>query len=188
MNEIDDAVKYLEAILTKNDIDPRQGLPKSVFLMTSGLVPIVNVDLFITDYKRRVLFSWRDDLYHTKGWHIPGGCVRIQETLDTRVQKTALNEIGTQVEYKKQPITVRESIVSMKRSWLKNELERSHTISFLYQVKLPDGFEINNGALSEHERGYLKWFSDMPTDLIVEHKNLYGDILSEWFNEILEER
>ena len=66
MKKIDDAVRRLEKALEEDGIDPRQGLPESVFIMASSLMPIVNIDLFIVDGKGRVLLSWRDDLYHTK--------------------------------------------------------------------------------------------------------------------------
>ena len=76
MKKIDDAVRRLEKALEEDGIDPRQGLPESVFIMASSLMPIVNIDLFIVDGKGRVLLSWRDDLYHTKGWHIPANIFR----------------------------------------------------------------------------------------------------------------
>ena len=57
------------------------------FFLVSSFVPIVNIDLFVTNNNREVLFSWRSDLHHGKGWHIPGGCVRLKETLLDRVEK-----------------------------------------------------------------------------------------------------
>ena len=49
MKKIDDAVRRLEKALEEDGIDPRQGLPESVFIMASSLMPIVNIDLFIVD-------------------------------------------------------------------------------------------------------------------------------------------
>lgn len=68
---------------------PTDGLPEA-FFSRSSLVPIVNIDLFVTNSNREVLFSWRSDLHHGKGWHIPGGCVRLKETLLDRVEKQLL--------------------------------------------------------------------------------------------------
>ena len=82
------------------DIKPTDGLPEELFFLVSSLVPIVNIDLFVTNNNREVLLSWRSDLHHGKGWHIPGGCVRLKETLLDRVEKTALSELGTIVHYK----------------------------------------------------------------------------------------
>ncbi len=182
MKRIDDAVRRLEKALEEDGIDPRQGLPESVFIMASSLMPIVNIDLFIVDGKGRVLLSWRDDLYHTKGWHIPGGCVRIQETLAQRITRMALAEIGTEVAYAKEPVTVREGISNLsERPWLKNPLERSHNISFLYFAKLCEGFQVDNRGLGLHDKGYLKWFSEVPLDLLPAHQALYSDVLNGWF-------
>lgn len=182
MGEIDDAVMRLEKALAEEGVDPQQGLPESVFIMASSLVPIVNIDLFIVDGKDRVLLSWRDDLYHAKGWHIPGGCLRIQETLTQRIKQTALAEIGTEVAFVREPVTVREGINGLSdRPWLKNPLERSHNISFLYFARLREGFQIDNKELKMHDRGYLKWFSEVPPDLLPAHEALYLDVLNDWF-------
>lgn len=144
-------------------------------------MPVANIDLFITNSKGEVLLSWRDDNFYGCGWHIPGGCIRIRETIEERVQKTAIDEIGCRVKYDKNPIVVRESFVEHDRPWLSDQLERSHNISLLFSAELEDGFVFDNGTKSEHEVGYLRWFNMMPDDLLAAHQELYGDILEEHF-------
>ena len=61
-------------------LDPNGGLPEELFLFVSRLVPMVNVDLFISDDQGRVLLTWRDDEIFGAGWHIPGGMIRYKET------------------------------------------------------------------------------------------------------------
>lgn len=179
---IDDTVKNLYEVMRQESINPCEGLPESLFILASSLMPLVNIDLFITDADRRVLLTWRDDPYHGKGWHIPGGCVRLQESLETRIQKTAKNELGVEVQFDKNPIVVREIINKQERPWLENQLARSHNISFLYRAKLTSHFVIKNGNADEHTAGYLKWFDRMPADLLPVHITLYGDLLQKWFS------
>lgn len=182
MNEIDDAVMHLKEVLARDGIDPRQGLPESVFRLTTALVPTVNIDLFIVDEFGRLLLTWREDYYSTCGWHIPGGCVRLQEELPVRIQKTALAEIGSELEFNKSPIAIREHMANKNAEGLYEQLERSHGISFLYLARLPRGFVISNECEMENTPGYRKWFQEMPEEILPTHMQLYGDILRDWFD------
>lgn len=178
--KITEIVRQLEETMCEERIDPRHGLPESLFLLVSSLTPIVNIDLLITDRVKGVLLTWRDDPYYGKGWHIPGGCVRMLETLDKRIQITASNELGTTVDYQHEPIAVRESVVGVERPWLHNQLYRAHNISFLYLSALPAGYRIQNNSLNEHSAGFMKWFTEWPDDLLPCHRELYGDILEKY--------
>ena len=71
----------MQEVMTQENIDPREGLPEDLFLLATSLIPLANVDLFVHDEKK-VLLSWRDDAFHGKGWHIPGGCIRIKEACE----------------------------------------------------------------------------------------------------------
>ena len=124
--------------------------------------------------------AWRDDVYCGRGWHIPGGCLRIRETLDSRIQNTAIKEIGSRISYDSVPLAIREFIVSDSRPKIDNQLVRSHNISFLYKCWLPDDYKIDNRELKENEVGYLKWFDTIPDNLLNCHRELYGDIMIKW--------
>lgn len=165
----------------KEGIDPTTGLPEELFLFATTLVPCTNIDLFITDDRHRVLLSWRNDVFYGKGWHIPGGCLRLKETLDKRIQLTAMKEIGTRVIYDAKAFVTRELIMEEDRPELKNQLERSHNISMLFNCRLPAGFEIRNETENEHSGGYMKWFDHCPSDFLDAHKTLYGDIMNDYF-------
>ena len=177
---VTEAVKELEKAIEREGIDPRKGLPEELFLLASTLMPTVNIDLFVVNQKREVLFSWREENHHGKGWHIPGGCVRLQELLETRVQKTALKELGTEVLFSPDPICVRQSVLDWERP-IENQLQRSHGISFLFLCQLPDGYELPERCVGTE----LRWFDHMPEDILFVHKRLYEDIFSDWFNGIL---
>jgi colanic acid biosynthesis protein WcaH len=157
---LNDAIKKVEAYI-KN---PQKSLPEEVFFFISRITPLVNVDLLIKDKNNRVLLSWRDDKYSGKGWHIPGGIVRYKETFEQRIQKVAINEIGTKVKFDSTPLTFRQIII-------KNRRNRAHFISFLYSCYLDGDIELKkNNKLKEKDVGFLKWHKSCPKNLIQCHK------------------
>lgn len=143
--------------------DPTKGLPEDVFLFVSELTPLANVDLLVRDEKGRVLLSWRNDPWWGKGWHVPGGIIRLRETFDDRIQKTAQSELGTNVVYKNEPIEIRQIINSELKT-------RSHHITFVYECKVPDDYQIKNGSLSEFDTGFLAWHENCPDNILKCHE------------------
>ena len=178
-NRINDAIKHLQAIMNEEGIDPVKGLPQELFLFATTLMPCANIDLFISDGER-LLLTWRDNEFYGRGWHIPGGCLRLLETLDSRIQKTALNELGTEVEYDREHFITRETMERSFRPGLKNQYERCHNISMLFNCRLPSGFIIKN-HVDEGNEGYMKWFDHVPEDILETHERLYGDIIEKFF-------
>jgi len=153
-------------------INPSEGLPFELFEWISTLVPIANVDLLILNNSGEILLSWRDDEYYGKGWHLPGGCIRFKETSEERIQKTAINELGTQVILKKDSIATRDMIMGEKSE---EPIKRSHHVATLYECRLPDSFVINNGNLCEKDAGFLKWFAKIPENILDVH-HIYNDV------------
>ncbi|MFA7657994.1 MAG: NUDIX domain-containing protein [Candidatus Gastranaerophilaceae bacterium] len=140
-----------------------EGLPDELFYFISKTTPLVNVDLLIQDENGRILFAWRDDKYCGQGWHLPGGILRHKETLEERLQKTALSEIGTEVDFDPVPLTFNQ--------FISNELnERNHFISFLYKCSLSATFVPDNKNLSTTDSGYLKWYASCPKNLLKHHE------------------
>ena len=172
------ALAELKKAIKMDGVDSTKGLPEDLFIFSTTLVPIVNIDLFVTNEKHELLLSWRDDIYHGKGWHIPGGCVRLREKLETRIIKTAEKELGVPIEYDINPIAVREYIEYENRPNLLNQQERCHNFSFLYNCKVKYGYEV-----PERLDGVdLRWFSRTPENLLKTHKDQYGDIIENYFN------
>ena len=172
--------------MCKENINPQDGLPQELFLLATTLMPCPNVDLFITDDNNRLLLTWRDDEYYGKGWHIPGGCLRLGETFETRIQKTAKTEIGTEVQVNLKDFYTKELIIADERESLENQLERSHNISMLFHCKIPNGFIVYNNGRHEHTRGFAKWFEEIPSDILPVHKKIYGGIMNSYFKGELE--
>ena len=158
MNIIE-AIKFLEKEVT----DPSQGLPDEVFFYISRMTPLVNVDLLIKDENGRTLLSWRNDQHCGKGWHVPGGIIRLKEKLEERILKVAETEIGTTVKFDVVPIAVNEII--------DKELKlRSHFISILYNCFLSSKFIPKNIGLSDKDAGYLMWHDSCPDDILKYHE------------------
>src|SRR5437763_276723 len=93
--------------------DPKTGLPYELFLFISRLVPMVNVDLLVSD-RGSILLTWRDDEIHGTGWHVPGGMIRFQETISERIRATALEELGVEVSFDENA-TVEEILAPERR-------------------------------------------------------------------------
>jgi len=151
------------AILDKQALDPSEGLPEELFLFISRITPLVNVDLLVKDKNGRTLLAWRNDRYCGEGWHVPGGVVRLKETLESRVKKVAETEIGAEVNFEATPLAVNQCIYPERDI-------RSHFISILYRCFLSGAFIPENKGLSSKSAGYLKWHDACPDNLLKVHE------------------
>ncbi len=165
--------------MMKNMCESEHNLPEELFLHISTLSPIPTVELLTFDSKGRILLAWRDDVHFGRGWHLPGGCIRFKETIEERIQRTALEEIGCAVEHDPEPVTVRSLIFQEKRPGLRNQNERAHQICILFKCRVPEHYVIDNGSLQPDEQGYLKWFDRLPEDML-EIYRIYQDIFQKY--------
>ena len=175
--KVAEAIARLNAAMAAEGIDPRKGLGTELFLFSTTLAPCLTVDLLIRDEKNRLLLAWRDDVYNGQGWHLPGGCVRLHESLEDRVRRSSLQEVGAEVRFDPKPVAVREDIILQHRAEVRNRLERSHNVSFLYDCRLPEGYR----APERCGGTALRWFESMPENLLDAHRRQYGDILERFF-------
>lgn len=157
-------------------LDARDGLPEKLFLAVSAIFPVANVDLLILDEENRVLLSWREDAYFGRGWHLPGGCLRYKETMLERLQKTALSELGTEVEVNPEPLAVRDVILGKGRT---EPRLRAHHLAVLYECRLRDNSVVQAQDGEEHKSGYMKWFSKLPEDILPVH-DVYKDVFAKY--------
>lgn len=161
-----DAVSFLKNEIKNEGIVPENGLGTELFEYVSTLTPIVNVDLLTFNRKGQVLLSWRKDKYFKPAWHVPGGCIRFKETISDRVQKTALSELGTKVEFDPEPIKVFELFSDNKESVIEDKNQRGHFISLVIGCKAPNSYVIPDRYLTEGKAGKLQWFDELPVDLV----------------------
>ncbi|MCI9577223.1 MAG: hypothetical protein HFF98_00070 [Oscillibacter sp.] len=165
-------------LLRNAEIDTDDGMPEELFLLLSSLIPIPNVDLLVVNRKNQLLLARRNDPYYEKNWHIPGGCMRFNESFEHRILETARLELGTAVTFVKTPLAVR-NVIRGPRDSLTHPRERGHNVAVLFRCFLPEGCELQNGNRSEDDSGYLKWFDRLPEDFsVVQH--VYDDILIPW--------
>jgi len=108
---------------------PEQGLPEPVFCLLSRLTPLVSVDLLIKDLVGRTLLTWRHDGSYGPGWHVPGGIVRYKETTAHRIQEVARVELGAQVDFEADPVSVHEI-------FRRTRTDRGHIVSMLFRCRL----------------------------------------------------
>lgn len=180
MSKVSIALQELKKAIAEEGVNPPNGLPLDLFEFNTTLLPFVNVDLLIENDKGQILLSWRNDAHYGAGWQIPGGIIRMMETIDECIQKTAIREIGCKVIYEKEPISVHENIIREYREGLSNQLERAHNIALLYKCRVPEGYIIDNCGREETDEGFLKWIDKLPNNLLKCHKQQLGDILMKW--------
>lgn len=159
MYEIDELIDQLRGYID----NPTYGLPEEIFLFASEITPMVNVDLLVRDDKGRILLAWRNDNWYGSGWHVPGGIIRVKETYDDRIQRCAMKELHSKVTYAKDPLEIMPII---EREFK----ERAHFFSFIYDCRLPQDYIIDNGNLTEHDTGFLKWHNRFPDEMLRCHE------------------
>ncbi len=158
--------KRLEELLTELRCyvnHPCMGLPEEVFLFATEITPMVNVDLLVRDEFERVLLAWRNDAWYGSGWHVPGGIIRVKETFDDRIQKCAQMELHTEVKHEAEPVEMFQIIE-------KDFKTRCHFFSFVFDCKVPDDYQIDNGDLTEHDTGFLAWHDHYPDQMLRCHE------------------
>lgn len=158
-------IKFRER-MSSLGISPESGLGEELFLFVSSLVPIVNVDLLVFNSKGQFLLTKRDDPHCGKGWHVPGGCVRLKETFDERIRKVAEQELGlAEFTYDNEPLKVFE-IFSEDNRDIACQNERSHFVSIVFKCYAYDDYIPNNGDKKESDVGFIKWFDRLPDDFL----------------------
>lgn len=158
--------RHMESLLNevrKEVVDPGKGLPEELFLFISELTPLINVDLLIRDNKGRILLAWRNDPWWESGWHVPGGIIRLNETIDERIERTAKLELGTTVFHGSEPVEVCQIINKVFST-------RSHHITLVYECRVPEDYIIDNGSLMEHDTGFLAWHDHYPDQMLRCHE------------------
>ena len=107
-------LKELIKEVEKQEFDPTIGLPETLFEFATRITPMVNVDLFVRNYKKEILLTWRGGNYYSPGWHIPGGIVRLRESLYDRIELVALKELEQKLAIKQIQFLSMKSFVSLK--------------------------------------------------------------------------
>ena len=156
----------LKAKMSELGISAEAGLGKDLFVFISSLTPIVNVDLLVYNSKGQFILSRRNDAHCGIGWHVPGGCIRFKESIESRIRKVAESELNlTDFQFDKEPLKVFEIICNEHRN-IDNQDERAHFVTLVYKCYAPDSYHIDNKGKTESDSNYLKWFDKLPDDLL----------------------
>lgn len=150
--------------------DPSRGLPEDIFLFTTRITPMVNVDLLIQNEAGHTLLTWREDGYYPPGWHIPGGIIRFKETIDERIHAVALSELG--VDVMAQPVLLAMNEV-IQPTWT----NRAHFISLLYACTLCGAPDPGLACVSTPFPDCWQWHAGVPINLIPIHR-MYANFMT----------
>jgi colanic acid biosynthesis protein WcaH len=153
---LSETIRFIEAQAPT----PEKALPEEIFLFVSRLTPLVNVDLLIRDAQGRVLLTWRDDSLFGRGWHVPGGCIRLGESFADRISAVAASELGTSVAFAPNPLGIYETIDKGRPS-------RTHHISLLFDCRLDgDPKGQRECAGDSCQPGEWRWHSRCPVNIL----------------------
>lgn len=151
-----ETIRLLEGQVT----DPCLGLPEEIFLFVSRLTPLVNVDLLIKNDCGHVLLTWREDPIFGRGWHVPGGVVRLGESFADRIAAVAAGELGVGVSFEAAPLGIFETVEPSRES-------RTHHVSLLFGCRLTGEPDPERMAEGEEPRGGAwAWYSGCPDDFL----------------------
>lgn len=170
------AIEQLRERMSSLGISPESGLGEELFLFVSSIAPMVNVDLLVYNKDGQFLLTKRNDPHCGTGWHVPGGCIRFKENIESRIRKVAKSELGLEeFTYNKDPIKVFE-IFSTKERNIANQNERAHFITLVYKCYAPDGYRPDNSGKTSEDIGYIQWFTKLPSDFLT-IQDCYKEIL-----------
>lgn len=148
-------------------LDVKKGLPDDIFYFISRTTPLVNVDLIVFSSKKKILFTWRDDKYAGKGWHLPGGIIRFKEDMVDRVKIVAKKEIGIELNKIEGPIDIKQIIDETKTN-------RAHFISLLFKCYIDEKNENIIKYKVDNDSSNYMLSKGIPKNLLSWH-NIYKD-------------
>ena len=142
---------------------PEKGLNLQLFRFSSYIVPMINIELLVTNELNQVALTWRKETKDVpiSGWHIPGGIIRVNETLDLRIKKTAQNELGINCITNWKVLGIAETRIPLK-------IPRRHFISILVHTR------VNTDDLSQKSKSHFK--NKIPGILIPNHQRYNSTI------------
>lgn len=165
-NGLTTCIQALKNEMSREGISPENGLGTELFHFATTLTPLISVDLLVVNAEGEFLLSWRDDPHCGRGWHVPGGCIRLGETFERRIQETAKRELGIPVQFDSEPIRVLEYFAPADRIGVTDQRERSHIITLVFLCEVPETYDIPAVYRAEQLPGSIRWFHELPVDCL----------------------
>ncbi|MBI3974219.1 MAG: NUDIX hydrolase [Chloroflexi bacterium] len=162
----DDAVQHAIRVIENAVGDPRRGLPLEVFLLFTRLLPLFTVDVWLQDEQERVLLTWREDEWFGRGWHVPGGALRLRETVAERLRTCAREELGAEIACEESPFALLEEIQP-------EGTDRTHNVAAAFRCRLLTGPDPARGWDPQQgppRPGQWAWHRRCPDDLLPVHR------------------
>ena len=148
-------------------------LPEPIFLAGTYFFPQVNVELVLRINNSFIYYSWRDDEFGNHGWHLPGGIIRPNEDILSRVTQVLYTEVNLpNIQFFSSPQYVGFSEVINNSS----PCIRSHFLSHVYLIDL----EIPSITSISSSSNYLI-YDAVPKSLIRNHHR-YIPLLDKCFS------
>ena len=154
----------LGQLLTQVAEQDRGFLPDPAYRPFHKLVPWPAVEVLIYDKDGRFVLSHRQDDF--VGWHIPGGFIRVNESYQDACNRNVRKE------------KVVEAVTDLRlissHTWLKGEHPFGYPISLTFACQAV-------GTIVE--RDDLRWFFEIPSDVIKEQHPNYLRHFQQWLQD-----
>lgn len=137
-------------------------IPDPAYRPMHKLVPWPAVEVLIYDEDKGFVLTYRDDEF--KGWHIPGGYMKPNESYREACTRHVRKE------------RIAKAITDLKliatHTWLAGEHPFGYPISLIIVCKAVGDIV---------ERGDLKWFEKIPEDTILQQHSKFLAHFKQWF-------
>lgn len=156
--------ELLGRLLTRVAVEDRGFLPDPAYRPFHKLVPWPAVEVIIYDMEGRFLLSHRNDDF--VGWHIPGGFIRVNESYQDACNRNVRKE------------KIAEAVTDLRlissHPWLAGEHPFGYPISVTFACRVV-------GSVTE--RDDLRWFREIPPDIIKEQHPNYLRHFQAWLKD-----
>ena len=151
--------RLLEVVVSRD----KGFIPDSAYPLIHKLVPWPAVEVLIYDDNGRFALTYRDDT-HFKGWHIPGGYLKVNESYGEACDRIVRKE--------KVALGVAELKLIASHTWLAGEHPYGYPVSMVIACRATD---------ETVERDGLRWFLEIPPDVIIQQHPKFLTYFKEWF-------
>jgi len=90
-------ISLLEKLKKENLTIPN--MPLDIWFALNKVVPLTAVEVIITNTGKDLLLTKRKDMFWD-GWHIPGGFIGLNESIEDTCKRVAREELGISIEFK----------------------------------------------------------------------------------------
>ena len=152
-------LNHLLKLATRNLPNPR--LPEWLFLVGTYFFPQVNIEVIVRVNLSSLIYTWRDDNFGNRGWHIPGSIIRPNDMIDVRIRSLITNELQViddcSLSFPKY-VGFSQVLADSRPSI------RSHFISHVFVL---DVTACSNTSIKSHDHVLIS--SEIPRNLIANH-------------------